>query len=164
MAKTKFLIQYEYFRKEYEEYIILIQKGNFYIALYEDAEILANICSLKIKRFTTENISKCGFPVSVLEKYIEIINSKGYSVAICEEKAEYDKDLGIKKREFKEIKKIDKKPVYKKIDKDNKSIEDLVKKIKKLDINKITPIEALNILNKLKQKANILLGDELINE
>ncbi len=85
MKKSPFLLQYENFKQRHENHIILIQSGSFYVALDQDAKILSDICGLKIKTFTTRNISKCGFPVNALEKYVQIIIKHSYSVVIYKE-------------------------------------------------------------------------------
>lgn len=157
MIKSKFLIQYENFKTKYPEHIILIQKGTFYIALYEDAELLSEICRFKIKKFTNNNISRCGFPVSSLEKNIKIINDKGHIVVVCDEKDEYDEMLGIKKREVIQVQSIDKKAAKtqekfkSKKSELNYNSKLILEKINELDIEKTSPIDALNFLHELKK-------------
>lgn len=156
MIKTKFLMQYDKFKAKYPEHIVLIQKGNFYIALYEDAELLSEICGFKIKEFTNNNISRCGFPVSSLEKNIKNINDKGHIIVVCDEKDEYDEKLGIKKREVTQIQNVNEKTA-----KTQKKLNDkkpelnysklISEKISELDIDNTSPIDALNFLHELKR-------------
>lgn len=66
------------------------------------------------------DIVKCGFPINSLDKYMNIFNNLNIDIKI-----------------------IDK-------EKSEVDMNKILKKIEKLDINTITPIESLNILNELK--------------
>ena len=48
--------------------LYLFKSGIFFILIDEDAKIATKILNLKIT-FLTENVVKCGFPVSSLKKY-----------------------------------------------------------------------------------------------
>ena len=127
-----------YFRKElfmsklYREYLkkkeenqnkyYLFKSGLFYIFLDEDAKNINKITPLNITNLNNE-IVKCGFPSNSLEKYLNIFNNLGLDVEIINE---------LKKE-------------------NNKYINDkIIKKIKNIKIDTLTPLKALNILNELK--------------
>src|SRR5574344_177371 len=72
----------------------------------------------------TSNIVKCGFPISQLDRYKEIFDNLKLNIEIVED-------------------------VIK-----NVSSEEIINKIRSIDINKITPIKALNVLEDLKDMVN----------
>lgn len=85
-------IKYKY---DFNDYILLIKNGNFYICLNKDALVLSNIFGYKI--IESKNFVKSGFPISSLEKIINklielnvnyLVIDKGI---ICKEKFENNK-------------------------------------------------------------------------
>lgn len=56
-------IKYKY---DFNDYILLIKNGNFYICLNKDALVLSNIFCYKI--IESKNFVKSGFPIGSLEK------------------------------------------------------------------------------------------------
>lgn len=58
--------QYLNYKKDYNDYILLIKKGNFYISLNNDAYIINKIFNYKIIEST--NFIKTGFPLNNIEK------------------------------------------------------------------------------------------------
>ena len=74
--------------------IVFVKLGTFYVAVGEDAVLLHNKLELKCTCFKM-NICKVGFPVNVLEKYVEKLNKIKYAYVI------YDYDA--QKVELKEI-------------------------------------------------------------
>lgn len=63
--------------------LYLFKSGIFFILIDEDAKIASKILNLKIT-FLTENIVKCGFPISSLEKYSSIIQHTDYKFQIID--------------------------------------------------------------------------------
>lgn len=60
--------QYINLKKEYENYLILLKSGNFYISLNNDAFVMNNIFGYKI--IDNNNYIKIGFPVTSLNKVV----------------------------------------------------------------------------------------------
>ena len=61
--------------------IILVNMGNFYVAVDENARALNQMINLKLTCFG-KKICKVGFPISTLEKYSKMIENSGYSYAV----------------------------------------------------------------------------------
>lgn len=101
----------------------LFKSGMFYIFIDEDAKNISNITALNLTNLN-KDIVKCGFPYNCLEKYMRIFNNLGLEIVIID-------NVFIS---------------------DNKDVNDkVIKKIKSINIDKLTPIKALIILNDLKE-------------
>lgn len=101
--------------------IVLIKSGTFYVMLDEDAEEISKLFALKLTPLN-ENIKKCGFPVTSIEKYKNMFDAHQIEYTIT------STELGsgsITERE--------------------KSVID---KIRMLDINTLSPMDALITLEK----------------
>lgn len=61
--------------------ILFINAGAFYIAIEEDAVLLNNELKLKCSCFQ-KNTCKIGIPINSLERYLEKIESLGYSYIV----------------------------------------------------------------------------------
>ena len=119
--------------KIYQKYLELKEKdttklylfrcGNFYIFLDEDAKEINNYAVLKLTKFT-QNIMKCGFPVNSLENYMKVFKNQNLDIEVIEH---YENSL----EEFQ-----------------MKKIQNI---LENTQINEITPLEALNILAKIKE-------------
>lgn len=100
----------------------LFKSGIFYIFIDEDAKNISKITPLNLTNLNKE-ILKCGFPENCLDKYLVIFGNLGLDIVIVDN-ISYHND---------------------------KSINDkIIKKIKSVDVDKLTPIKALNILSDLK--------------
>lgn len=119
---SKLYLEYLKRKKENNNKYYLFKSGLFYIFIDEDARNISKITPLNITNLCNE-IVKCGFPSNSLEKYLNIFKNLGLEVDIIDE-----------------IKKETNENICKKI----------IKKIKNLDIDTLTPVKALNILNELK--------------
>ena len=108
--------------KENNDKYYLFRTGLFYIFIDEDARNISKITPLSITNLSNE-IIKCGFPSNSLEKYLNIFKNLGLDVDIVDE---------IKKETNENISRR------------------IIKKIKNLDIDNLTPVKALNILNEFK--------------
>lgn len=128
---SKLYNNYLALKKENESTLFLFKSGIFYIFLDEDATKISNILGLKLTMLN-ENIVKCGFPASALSKYIKQLDELNISYKII--------DPNI--REINSISEYV----------ENTDALQVVKTIKELDLNKISPIEALNILTNIKNK------------
>lgn len=105
-------------------YLYLFRSGMFYIFLDEDAKKINSITTLKLTNLNND-IVKCGFPYKCLEKYLEIFENLNLNIKIIEKKYI-----------------------------DNNYEETIINKIKKIDLNRITPIEPFEILKEIKRLLN----------
>ena len=101
--------------------LYLFKSGNFYIFVGDDCDTINNYVVLKKVKFSNES-NKCGFPVSVLDEYLRVFKNHNLDVEVIEEIHEKDID-----------------------------VDKLKRKLSKIDLNTITPIEALNILKEVKE-------------
>ena len=70
---SKLMKQYNELKKEDASSIYLFRVGIFYNIINEDAKIINEKLGLKLTDLGP-NISKCGFPISQLDKYIILLN------------------------------------------------------------------------------------------
>lgn len=124
---SKLHLEYLKKKRENENKYYLFKSGLFYIFIDEDAKKISKITPLNIT-YLTNDIVKCGFPTNSLNKYLEIFNNLGLDIEIIEEKKD-------------NISNID---------------NEIIKKIKKLNIDTLTPVKALNLLNDFK----VMLGEK----
>lgn len=129
---SKLLNQYESLKKVDSSYIYIFRVGIFYNIINEDAKIINEKLGLKLT-YLGPNISKCGFPVSTLDKYKKILKEKDLKYKIIDNLPN-------------NINTID----YM----NSIEIKQIISKIKNLDMNNTTFQQAFNILldiqNKLK--------------
>ena len=129
---SKLLNQYESLKKVDSSYIYIFRVGIFYNIINEDAKIINEKLGLKLT-YLGPNISKCGFPVSTLDKYKKILKEKELKYKIIDNLPN-------------NINTID----YM----NSIEIKQIISKIKNLDMNNTTFQQAFNILldiqNKLK--------------
>lgn len=111
--KNKYLL----LKKEYTNNIILIKSGTFYLTFLNDALILNNLFSYKIKN------DKLGFPINTIDKIINKLNDESINYTIYND----EKDIIVKEfnnNKYFEFYKISKDDEY------NKSkIEILIRRI-----------------------------------
>ena len=119
---SKLYLEYLKRKKENNDKYYLFKSGLFYIFIDEDARNISKITPLNITNLNND-IVKCGFPSNSLEKYLNIFKNLGLDVDIVDE---------IKKETNENISRR------------------IIKKIKNLDIDTLTPVKALNILNEFK--------------
>lgn len=98
----------------------LFKSGMFYIFIDEDAYMINKYIPLNITKLNNE-VDKCGFPSSKIDKYKELFDRIGIEVEIVD---------------------------------NSDRVKDIIKIIDKIDINNINGVEAINILNNIKEKLN----------
>ncbi len=126
---SKLLKQFESLKKEDASCIYIFRVGIFYNILNEDAKIIHEKLGLKIIDLGP-SIFKCGFPISQRDKYITLLNKMEIKYKIIDNLPnsnlnEYSNNIEIGK---------------------------ILKKIKELNMNSITPLQAFNTLNEIQQK------------
>ncbi len=107
--------------KENKNIIYVFRVGIFYILIDEDALSLSNLLGLKCTKLN-DSIYKCGFPVDSGSKYFKKMDILNIEYQVI--------DNLTSEENFSELNKV-------------------LDKIKLLDINNITGVEAINILNAL---------------
>ena len=126
-------------KKQNNSKLYLFKSGIFYISLDEDAKRLNNDFGLKLTNLTPE-IKKCGFPVSCLQKYIEMLGTKNISFELIDNS----------------FLKIDNPKEYL----TSICIQNIIHQIKSIDLDLTSPKEAFIILYNLQQ---IVLKEEVEN-
>lgn len=124
---SKLHLEYLKRKKENNQQYYLFKSGMFYIFIDEDAEEISKYVPLKLTKFNND-IYKCGFPVNSLDKYLEVFKNLKLDVLVVEE-CNSEKNS-------------------------NKCKEKVIKKIKDLDLDRITPIKAFNLLCEFKELLN----------
>lgn len=71
---------YEILKETYQNYIVMLKQGNFYLTFAEDAEIISGITAYKIIK--KGNNIKAGFPDSALDRVIEKLDDRGVNFVI----------------------------------------------------------------------------------
>lgn len=128
---SKLYNSYLKLKKENPSTFFLFKSGIFYIFLDEDAKKISELMNLKLTMLN-ENIVKCGFPASALSKYVNQLDNLNITYQILEPN-------------FEKINSISEYLIQ-------NDTQQVIKVIKELDLNNISPIEALNILIKIKNK------------
>lgn len=101
----------------------IFEVGVFYLFLGSDAEKISKIIPLKLTHFN-EEVMKCGFPTNSIEKYKKILDEKNIIYEIITKREDKQHDLAF--------------------------YLGIVDVIRNTDIDKITPIEAMNVLKGLR--------------
>lgn len=113
--------------KQNEDITYIFKIGVFYIFIAEDAIKMSEELDLKCTYFNND-IYKCGFPISALDKYIDILKRKKIKYKIIDKDVVNDEENYLKDARLKKI----------------------LDRIKKEDINKINGLKALEILYELR--------------
>lgn len=123
--------------KIYEKYLALKNKdknklylfrnGNFYIFLKDDCDYINEYVVLK-KTLFAKDVYKCGFPVCSKEQYMHVFNNHNLNIEIIEN--------------------------YEDINCNSYKNDDIINMIKNINLNDLTPIQAMNFLFELKEKIN----------
>lgn len=129
---SKLFDKYLILKKEDPSKLYLFRCGKFYIFLDEDCDFINDFVVLKKTPFTS-NVLKCGFPDQSLEDYMRVFENLNLNVEIIENEENKLSSSILKERKIE---------------------ESVIKRIKKLDINTITPLEALKILEEIKETLN----------
>ena len=103
--------------------LYLFKVGKFYIFLAEDCDTINDYVVLKKTKFSSET-QKCGFPENVLEEYLRVFKNHKLDIEVIDNILPKD---------------------------DREVIGNVKNYLDKIDINKITPIDALEHLAKIKE-------------
>ena len=135
---SKLYNKYLFLKKENPDKLYLFKSGIFYIFLDDDAKVVSEALGLKLTNLN-ESIVKCGFPCSNLSKYLELLNNSNLDYKIVDENL----NAITKEQEYLS----------------NVEATNIIESIKKIDINKLTPISAFTMICKFK---DMLDGSNMI--
>ena len=128
---SKLYKSYEKLKEKCVDKIYIFKSGMFYICLEEDAKKISEIFGFKMTKLN-EKVMKAGFPISRLDYYVEQLNNRKIPFEIVD--SDYSK--------------IENYEDYM----NNNKLKNIIKTVKKIDLNNITFRDAYNILENLKQK------------
>lgn len=112
--------------------LYLFKSGIFYIFLDKDATEIASYLNLKLTKFN-DTIYKCGFPISSIDKYIQLLKDNHLKFKIIDSNSiSYDID------EFKI----------------NTELNILLNKIKSVDVESLSVKEAYEFISNIKTMSN----------
>lgn len=126
---SKLLNQYNELKKKDASSVYLFRVGIFYNIINEDAKIINEKLGLKLTDLGP-NISKCGFPISQLDKYIILLNKMKIKYKVLDNLPNTNLNDYMKNVEIKKV----------------------LNKISNLDMNNTTFQQAFNILLEIQNK------------
>lgn len=135
---SKLYKRYLSLKEENFSKIYLFKSGIFYIFLENDAIKMSRVLNLKLTNLNT-TVLKCGFPVSTLNKYMNILQNLGYDVEIIDQ--------------------IDQLPISTTNYILNNSINDLLSFISSIDSNTLSISEAYSFIDLISDKAQKILKE-----
>ena len=106
MADTPLMKQYKEIKSNFEDSILFFRLGDFYEMFFEDAVKASRELGLTLTSRNKEknvDIPLAGVPFHSADSYITKLVSKGYKVAICEQREDPKMAKGIVKREVVKI-------------------------------------------------------------
>lgn len=125
----KLYTKYNKLKQENSETVYAFKVGIFYIFIDEDAKYINSVLGLKLTPLN-DTIFKCGFPVSKLSKYTSLLDEHEIKFQLV------DNDLSVITNTGDYI--------------NSAEVSNIISTIKKLDIEKTSPIEAFNMLVEFK--------------
>ncbi|MET0959691.1 MAG: DNA mismatch repair protein MutS [Psychrobacillus psychrotolerans] len=97
-TQTPMMQQYLKIKEDHIDAFLFFRLGDFYELFHDDAIKAAAILEITLTS-RKDNIPMCGVPHHSAQGYIEILISKGYKVAICEQVEDPKHAKGVVKRE-----------------------------------------------------------------
>lgn len=113
-------------KKQDKNTYYLFPSGLFYIFLEEDAKIASHTFNLKCNKLN-DSVIKCGFPTNSLPKYQILFDQLHMKVKIVSLENTSPKMTNVQ-------------------------LDKLLTQLKNLDLNQMTPIDAWNLLNDIKEE------------
>ena len=124
---SKLYNKYLELKSKNNDILYLFKSGMFYIFLDNDAKLVSERLNLKLTNFN-DTVYKCGFPINSLTKYTDILEKNSINYKII------DGEIVNSKKQYIE----------------SQNIQNYLKQIKKMDINKITPLKAFELISNLQ--------------
>lgn len=81
--KQSLLNQFQAIKRQYEDYILLFQVGDFYELYDADASAVADKTSLRITTHANTGVLMAGFPKRSLNEWSKVLVKAGFQLAIC---------------------------------------------------------------------------------
>lgn len=131
---SKVYDQYLTLKKKDQEKKYLFKLGIFYIFLQDDAKEMADLLGFKLTNFN-DTVVKCGFPSNAIDKYIKVLDEANVPYVIVDK----GQDTSNRGDYIKNVK-----------------LEGLLGKIKKIEVNDMTPMQAFQTLLDLKEEVEQL--------
>ena len=119
--------------------IYLFESGIFYVFIHDDALLMCNILNLKLTNLNS-TIMKCGFPVKSLNRYLPILKNLEYDIEIVPANEHYSPSSITNYLT-------------------SKNLELIINNFLKIDITSLSISQAFDLLNDLKTKFKIILGE-----
>ena len=130
---SKLIDIYKQLKQEDSETLYLFKSGIFYIFLDQDAKKISQMFDLKLTKLN-DNFLKCGFPSSAIDKYFNLLNSTDYKIKIIDNVNNFT----FKFQDFNT----------------NKSIQNLITTIKKVDVDSLSISEAYKFIEDIKSQTD----------
>lgn len=131
----KLYTKYTKLKQENPNITYIFKVGIFYIFIDEDAKYINSVLGLKLTPLN-DTIFKCGFPISKLSKYTSLLEENKIQFQIV------DNNLSVIANTEDYV--------------NSEEVSNIISTIKKLDIDKTSPIEAFNMLVEFKNILNRL--------
>ncbi len=131
----KLYTKYTKLKQENPNITYIFKVGIFYIFIDEDAKYINSVLGLKLTPLN-DTIFKCGFPISKLSKYTSLLEENKIQFQIV------DNNLSVIASTEDYV--------------NSEEVSNIISTIKKLDIDKTSPIEAFNMLVEFKNILNRL--------
>ena len=81
VRRNSLMSQFHAVKKQYQEYILLFQVGDFYELYDKDAELVTEKTTLRATR--KQGVMMAGFPVRSLDEWLKVLVEAGFQLAIC---------------------------------------------------------------------------------
>ena len=130
---SKLIDIYKQLKQEDSETLYLFKSGIFYIFLDQDAKKISQMFDLKLTKLN-DNFLKCGFPSSAIDKYFNLLNGTDYKIKIIDNVNNFT----FKFQDFNT----------------NKSIQNLITTIKKVDVDSLSISEAYKFIEDIKSQTD----------
>lgn len=132
---SKLYKRYNELKENDNNKLYLFKTGMFFIFLHDDARLMSRELELKLTKLN-ETVVKCGFPINSFQKYSNLLNERGFEFSVI------DENFSVVTSTSSYL--------------NNLEIVGFINKIKNMDINKTSPIQAFTLLSNFKK----ILGDE----
>lgn len=171
---TPMIAQYHNIKKDYQDCLLLYRLGDFYELFYEDAIVGSkelNIVLIRKKISKDKDIPMCGIPYHSTDSYIYKLVSKSYDIHVAklggvkEEIVHRALDIlsNLENQSLSTDTLNQPKEIYNLFESQtqenpykNTIYDSIIEEIENIDIGNITPLDALIILNSIKNRIKTL--------
>jgi DNA mismatch repair protein MutS len=84
---TPAMRQYQRFKKQHPDAVLLFRMGDFYETFYDDAKTLSRVCNLTLtsRQHGEGAVPLAGFPYHAIDTYLKRLIAAGCKVAVCDQ-------------------------------------------------------------------------------